>query len=436
MSTSKLRATALVVGLFGAGLAAGAAVGEQAAERSLDPYASVDTLVRIMALIEATWVDDIDTDTLVQGAIEGMIAKLDTHSVWLGVERWRDVQRETQGAFTGIGVDVKLTDQGARVVRVLPGSPAQRDGVLVGDLILTVDGKPLVAADLHDAQSALLGPRGTPATLQIQRPGDAGTQTVQTERDQVDAPALQVGWLPKDVVYLHLSRFQQGSAQEVEAALARLASDGPIAGVVLDLRDNPGGLLSEAVALADLFLPGGTIVSTWGRIEAERRTYPASPDALDAPMVVLVNGLSASAAEIVAASLQDTGRAVLLGTRTYGKGTVQTVFEHRDGSALKLTVARYFTPSGQPVAPRDGRQPDIEVPWPAMEGPSARLKAALAHVTLSDADRAELNALVDALPPTEVRLVRSPIPWDDPLDARLMTDPQLAAAYVHVSGGH
>lgn len=427
MTGPATRATVTVFSLFTAGLLAGAWTGSLAAERARDPYAPLDTLARVMGIIQTTWVDEISTDELVQAAIDGMVDHLDPHSAWLSSDAWRGLQQETHGSYTGIGVEVRLTDEGARITRVLPGSPASRDGLTVGDLILTVDGRPLRAADLSDAQSALLGPRGERATLEVLRDGWQAPRTLATVRDEVQPPIV-VTDIDHHVAYARITQFAEGAAAELGAALDRLDSSPGYDALVLDLRDDPGGLLREAVDTVDLFLDGGVIVSTWGRMASERRTYEATPGAITVPVVVLVNGLSASASEIVAGAFQDTGRGTLVGTRTYGKGSVQTVFEYRDGSALKLTIGRYYTPSGEPVAPRDGRVPDVVVPWPDPPGPAAALRARIGALDVADDDRAELLALVDALPPVEVRARRSPIPWEGTIAERLPFDPQLSTA--------
>lgn len=418
-----------MLGLFSSGLLGGAWLGARAAQHAQDPYDSLDTLVRVIGLVQTTWVDEIGTDELVEAALQGMIDRLDPHSAWMTPAAYRDLQRETHGAYTGLGVEVRLTDEGPRVTRVLPGSPASRDGIAVGDLILGVDGQGLQAVALEDVHRALVGPRGQPTEVQVQRPGDATPRTIQTVRDRVEAPNVQVESLDADVVYARLVQFREGAADDLERQLAHHLGAHPSKALVLDLRDNPGGLLTEAVATADLFLAEGTLVSTTGRVAGERRTYAAAPDALELPVVVLVNGRSASAAEIVAAALQDTRRGRLVGTRTYGKGSVQTVFEHRDGSALKLTVGRYLTPSGEPVAPRDGRLPDLVVPWPGEDTSLDDLREAIVALeTLSDPQRQDLLALVDGLPNAELRMLRSPIPWEGTPATRLARDPQLAAA--------
>ncbi|MCB9672804.1 MAG: S41 family peptidase [Alphaproteobacteria bacterium] len=418
-----------MLGLFSSGLLGGAWLGARAAEHAQDPYGALDTLVRVIGLVETTWVDEIGTEELVEAALQGMVDRLDAHSAWMTPEAYRDLQRETHGAYTGLGVEVRLTDEGPRVTRVLPGSPASRDGITVGDLILEVDGQRLEASEMEEVNRALLGPRGQPARLQVRRAGDGSDHTIQTVRDRVEAPNVDVDALAPGIAYARMVQFREGAAADLERQLARHVAEGPVEALVLDLRDNPGGLLTEAVATADLFLSEGPIVSTTGRVEGERRAFEATPDSLGVPVVVLVNGRSASAAEIVAAALQDTRAGRLVGTRTYGKGSIQTVFEHRDGSALKLTVGRYLTPSGTPVAPRDGRLPDVVIPWPGEDTSVDDLREAIVGLpTLTDDQRTELLDLVDGLPHAELRMLRSSIPWDGPPASRLARDPQLTAA--------
>lgn len=430
VSLSPARATALVLVLFLTGVLGGAWAGTAAAVRAQDPYAAVDPVVRTMGLIERVWVDDVGLDTLSDAAVRGMVDSLDRHSTWLPAHVWRDLQRETSGAYTGIGVDVVWRDGQAVIDGVVEGSPAHRDGLQHGDVIVAVDGTPLEGRWDDDGASPLLGTRGEPIVLTIAREGWATPREIRTVRDVVRTPPITSETLDDGVLYVHLPQFRQGTAAALEAALAD-AGDG-LTGVVLDLRDNPGGLLDEAVAVVDLFLDDGPIVATSGRVPSEERSYTARPGSIDAPLAVLVNGLSASGSEIVAAAVQERDRGVVVGTHTYGKGSVQSVFEYPDGSALKLTIARYVTASGEPVAPRTGREPDVEVRWPGDVRPVVALRDALNEADLSEDERAALLELVDALPPTEVRRTRTDIPWHLPVAERLYGDPQLAEALARV----
>ncbi len=422
------RATAGVIALFTGGLLTGAWTATAAADNTTDPYAPVDTLVRVLGLVQSRYVDDLPTDQLVSSAIDGMVDHLDPHSQWMDANTWRAMQNETWGTYTGIGVEVKLTEHGAQVTRVMPGSPASRDGVSVGDTILSIDGRALDGSDQGAVEGALLGPRGEAATLQVLRAGATAPATIQTVRDQVRTPAVSTVRLDADVVYAHITQFQEGAAAELTAALDKFSKEGGFKAIVLDLRDDPGGLLKEAISVADLFLDTGVIVSTWGRVESERQEHRATPGGYTQPVIVIVNGLSASASEVVAGALQDTGRGKLVGTHTYGKGTVQQIFEHRDGSALKLTVGRYYTPSGKPVATKEGRAPDVVVPWPSDGSPRARLIDDLAALDEATPKRAEMLALVAQLPDVELKALHTDIPWEASVPERLAHDPQLAAA--------
>lgn len=424
------RATFVVFSLFSAGVLGGAWTGSLAAERARDPYASLGTLVRVLGLVERAYVDEVDPDKLVQAAIEGVVKELDPHSRWMNADEYAAMQRNTEGSWTGIGVELQPGEGGAVITKVLPGSPAAREGLQAGDRVVEIDGLP-VDADHPEAADALYGERGEVARLRVLREGWEQPAWFEATRDEVHEPSVDVGFLEGSLAYARLILFQRGAAGELERALARLSSERPLSGLILDLRDNPGGLLDEAVSVADLFLDDGVIVSTWGRLESERAEHRATAGGVPAglPVVVLINGYSASASEIVAAALQETGRANLIGTRTYGKGSVQTMYEHRDGSALKLTIGRYYTPSGNPVAPEDGRAPDLVVAWPVAATPRSKLKARLAEVGLSPAERDELTALVDALPDDPPR-GRPAIPFDLPLTERPSRDPQLAAALL------
>lgn len=430
MSARSRRATGAVFVLFLTGLAAGAFTGATAVSRVRDPYEAVDLLVRVYSTIERGYVEEIDPDTLVSAAIEGMVDALDEHSRWMSADEYAALMDDSEGGYDGIGVQLHAAEEGVRVARVLPGSPASRDGIALGDLILAVDGQEVGAAPIDEVTDWLRGPRGAPTELTIVRTGEEEPRVVRTIRDRVRAPiahAARIG----EVAYVRLSQFQEGAGEELASRLDDLLAPDqpPPRGLILDLRDNQGGLLREAVAVADLFLEEGPIVSTRGRLPEENGVHEATAGAIDPDldMVVLVNGLTASASEIVAGALQDTGRAVLVGTRTYGKGSVQTIYENRDHSALKLTIGQYFTPSGQPVAAHEGRSPDVWVDYPVPEGPRSRLRARLEGLAVDDAEREHLLALVDAIPgrdPASMPL----IPWDEPLADRLPSDPQLLEA--------
>lgn len=421
----KLRATLLVAALFTTGLAGGTWVGARAAERAAQPYEHLETLVTVLSRVEQAYVDEIPLRDLTAAAIDGVLQRLDPHSTWLSAEEYGDLRRSTEGEYTGIGVEVRRDGSGVRVTRVLPGSPAYRDGMREGDVILTVDGQSVQGQPLDAVSQFLTGEVGAETKLEVQR--EDAIELITTRRDVVKSPAVEAGRLSPGFGYLRIRVFQRGTIEEVQEALRQLRARGALQGLVLDVRDNPGGLLDEAVSVADLFLDAGAIVSTWGRLDSEQRVHEATSGALDIPLVLLVNGGSASASEILAGALQDTARATLIGTPTYGKGSIQSLFEQRDGSVLKLTIGRYYTPSGEPVAPRDGRTPDIIVDPAPVDGPWELLHQRLAsNTTLSATERQQMLGLLDAIPRPDV--IRRDVPWNGTMAERLDADPQLSEA--------
>lgn len=419
-------------GVFLAGIVCGALAGRAAVARAQDPYARIELFARVLATIQRDYVEPVDTDRLVDAAIRGMMRELDHQSRWLDPDQLQALRDDTEGTTTGFGIEVARTDEGVAVVAVLPDSPAARSGLSEGDQILSIDGQPLAGLDLDQIGERFDGERGERAVFQVLRDGWDQPHELQSERDKVRRDTVHGELLPQEVAYVRLSQFQDGVAEDIEAEVHHLAEKAgglsKLSGLILDLRDDPGGLLTEAIAVCDLFLDEGVIVSTKMRTpgdEVHLATPGGLPQSLD--VVVLVNGMSASASEIVAGALQDTGRGILVGERTYGKGTVQEVYQHTPDTALKLTVGRYYTPSGQPVAAETGRLPDHVVAYPREATTKTALKEALAEVTLSDGERLRLAALVDELPDEDPP--RPDIPWDRPARERLTEDPQLAAAW-------
>lgn len=429
------RATVLATGLFVVGLLVGSMTGRAAVARAQDPYAHLDLFARVLTTIEDDYVESIPPEELINAAISGMIGRLDRQSRWLDSDQLQELRDDAQGTTTSLGIEVEATNEGVEVVRVIDGSPAARDGLATGDQIIEVDGQLLAGMPLDAIRSRFEGDRGQPATLKILREGWAKPRTIETIRDKVQRRVIYSELIEGGVAYLHLRQFQEGTADDMLAELSFVA--GPrggieaLDGLIVDVRDNRGGLLSEAVAVADLFLDEGVIVSTRGRDTPDRgEVHLATPGGLppDLPVVLLTNGMSASASEILAGALQDTRRGVLVGEPTYGKGTVQKVYLHDapQETALKLTVGRYYTPSGQPVAPKEGRVPDHLVPYPVEAGPVAQLRTRLSSARLPAQERAELLALVDRLGDDPHR--HAHIPWDLPVGERRGLDPQLARA--------
>jgi carboxyl-terminal processing protease len=422
------QAASYVLGLFSAGLAAGGWVGSVAVARAVDPYDEVELLAHVLGTIQRDFVDPVPPGALVDAAVDGMMAALDPHSRWLSADDYAAFDLETAGTDLGIGVAVVARDGGVTIGDVVGGSPAGRDGLAPGDTLVAIDGEPVTGLTPSEIEDRLRGARGAPVTLSVVRHG--APLEVHTVRDTVHVPATTVELLPDGVAYLRLTQFQRGAAFEVTDAMRGLDQRGMTA-LVLDLRDNPGGLLEEAVGVADLFLEQGPIVTTRGRVDGEQVHYATPGGYAGLPVVVLVNGRSASAAEVVAGALQDTRRAQLVGARTWGKGSVQTVYENEDGSAMKLTIGRYYTPSGEPVADRDGREPDVPVAMPARPTAASALRARIGALPITEPERAEMLALLAAIEPGSAS--EAPVPWTVAASERGDTDPQLARAIEMVS---
>jgi carboxyl-terminal processing protease len=432
-SHGALKVSALVT----VGMLSGALAGNAAVARVTDPYQHLDVLARVLTTVQTDYVEPLPPEVLVEAAIEGVMDSLDAQSRWLSAEQLQDLQDDAEGAKTGIGVAIRPAEQGVEVLEVLPDSPARRDGIEPGDRIIAIDGTKLGGLTLDDISEAFRGLRGEQTTLTVLREGVADPLQIATVREPVAQPAVEVAPLG-DVVYARIEQFQDGVADDLLDLVT--ATHPTPSGLLLDLRDNPGGLLSQAVAVTDLFLDDGLIVATRARpgTAMNLEEHHATPGGFDAelPVVVLVNGMSASASEIVAAALQDTGRATLVGERTYGKGSVQKVYTHLDPSrpgaeaALKLTVGWYTTPSGEPVAPREGRVPDIEVPFPRAKGPKQTLLDELD--ALPDDVRERLAPTVAQLP--DDRVPRAALLWSLPPEERVASDPQLQRALDHLQG--
>ena len=345
------------------------------------PQDEAHLLAEAIERVKRDYVDDVDDDRLVEAAIRGMLADLDPHSAFLGPAEFDDIRVSTSGRYSGIGVDLGVEDGRVVVVAPVDGSPASRAGILAGDVILSVDGMPLDVADLDDAAHLMRGPPGTRVVLAIRREGVDELLEIALDRGQIEVQSVRAELLEAGDAYVRISHFTDSTAQDLRRALADLEHQAgrSLPGLVLDLRNNPGGVLDAAVAVADVFLDRGLIVSAEGRMPDARFRANATPgDLLDgAPLSILVNKGSASAAEIVAGALKDHRRATIIGTPTFGKGSVQTIIPLSDGNAIKLTTSRYYTPSGMSIHAR-GVAPDVVVEAQGPDGEDAQLASALA----------------------------------------------------------
>ena len=328
------------------------------------PLQQLRTFADIFGRIKANYVEPVDDQVLLEYAIRGMVSGLDPHSNYLDSEDYKDLQVGTKGEFGGLGIEVGMEDGFVKVIAPIDDTPAARAGVRSGDLIVRLDDTPVKGLSLNEAVALMRGKPGTPLELTIIRKGVEKPIKITVTRDIIRVASVKSRLLDERFAYLRISQFQTNTARDMLKVLDRLRkeAEGDLLGMVLDLRNNPGGVLNAAVSVSDAFLESGLIVYTEGRETDSQLRFEAAPDdVLDgAPIVVLVNEGSASASEIVAGALQDHHRAVIMGSRTFGKGSVQTIIPISDTSAVKLTTARYYTPSGRSIQ-AEGITPDIEL---------------------------------------------------------------------------
>jgi len=326
-----------------------------------EDYDSLETFTNILSIVKKNYVDEAQTKDLINGAINGMLNALDPHSAYLTPDLYKELQMDTQGRFGGLGIEITVKDGTLTVVSPIEDSPAYKAGIKPGDQILKIEDEFTKDLTLMDAVKKMRGPKGSKITISIKREGVSELLDFNLIRDTIRVQSVRSRVLEEGYAYIRLAQFQERSDRDLQRALEKLNSEkGAIRGLVLDLRNNPGGLLTQAVRVSDLFLDSGMIVYTDGRLEGQKQKYFAHKEGswTDFPMVVLVNGGSASASEIVAGALQDHRRAVILGTKTFGKGSVQTILPLDDSSALRLTTARYYTPKGRSIQ-ATGIVPDI-----------------------------------------------------------------------------
>lgn len=326
------------------------------------PLDEIKRYVAVYNAVREAYVEPVDDAELMQSAIRGLLLDLDPHSAYLAAEDAEAFDESTTGAYSGIGVEViQLPEGGLRVVAPIDGTPAARAGLRSGDAIVAVDGVPLTPAS-HEGHGPLRGTPGTSVTLTVMREGEPAPLEIPVERETIRVVSVRSRMLEPGYGYIRVSAFQVDTAAEFQRQLKALQADGALRGLVLDLRSNPGGLLTGAVQIADDLLDSGQIVSTRGRIPISEAVFNATPGDLlaGAPVVVIVDAGSASASEVLAGALRDNDRARIIGSRTFGKGSVQTVLPLDNGDSVKLTTARYYTPNGRSIQAR-GIDPDREL---------------------------------------------------------------------------
>ncbi|MCL5966321.1 MAG: S41 family peptidase [Deltaproteobacteria bacterium] len=326
-------------------------------------YSKLKVFGDVLSVIQSSYVEQPNVDELIKGAIKGMLQTLDPHSSYLTPDMMKQVEVETKGQFGGLGIEIGMKDSVLTIIAPIEDTPAFRAGLQAGDKIVKIENESTRDMTVMDAVKRLRGEAGTQVTLWIVREGLAEPKSYTITRDIIKIKSIKWKAMGDGIGYVKITQFQQDTDQELEKALQALSKEkGGLKGLVLDLRNNPGGLLDQAVKVSDEFIDSGLIVYTDGRLENQKFKFTARREGTYTgfPIVTLVNAGSASASEIVAGALQDHGRAILLGTRTFGKGSVQTILPMEDGSALRLTTALYYTPNGRSIQAK-GIEPDIVV---------------------------------------------------------------------------
>jgi len=371
-------------------------------------------VAEVLDRVQREYVDTVSHPDLIDDALRGLVGGLDPYSSYLDAEEYADLRVSTAGSYAGIGIEVSTADRALRVVRPFRDSPAATAGIRSGDMISAIDGTP-VGTDLDAAMARMRGPRGSTVKLAVMRTGQTLPREFTVERAQVDVHSVAMIRLDDAYLYARITSFSDTTAEDFASSIARLRRDmkSKPRGVVLDLRNNPGGVLESAVEVADQMLEDGVIVTADGRTPAARFTMEATPGEVlpGVPVVILVNGSTASAAEILAGALQDHHRAVLLGRRTFGKGSVQTVMPLAQGRAIKLTTSRYFTPSGRSI---QGHGIDPDHDFERIDGVPLDLDDARTRQTLANLDpgvHAALELLKGRKPTSGMTASAGSAPW-------------------------
>lgn len=442
------------IGLVMVGVTAGvllslnfSAVAQRDASRLQLPVEELRSFAEVFGAIKSSYVEPVEDRKLINEAINGMLTGLDPHSSYLDQEAFKELQVGTQGRFGGLGIEVGMEDGFVKVVSPIEDTPAFRAGIKPNDLIVRIDDTPVKGMTLNDAVKRMRGKPKTPVTLTVSRKGETKPLTFTLVREEIQVQSVKSKIIEPGYGWIRVAQFQEQTGEDLVKHLNRLFKDGPLKGLVLDLRNDPGGLLNGAVGVSAAFLPQKTlVVSTDGRTEDAKRKYIASPEdyvrsrsedylknlpaaAKTVPLVVLVNGGSASASEIVAGALQDHKRATVIGTQTFGKGSVQTIMPLGNSTAIKLTTARYFTPSGRSIQAK-GISPDIEVEDP--DQPSTRVREAdlLKHLENNEKD-------AKAAPKSDAKAApaaREADPNRKPTELGSAEDFQLRQALNHLKG--
>ena len=341
----------------------GSSVTTTARADNRDIYKSLKLFNEALDLIDKNYVEEIDSKVIIEGAIKGMTRSLDPHSSFMNADMYKELQVDTKGAFGGLGIEISIQNDIITVVSPIEDTPAYKAGLKALDQIIAIEGESTKGFSLFDAVQRLRGPKGTQVTISIMREGFDKPRDFTITRDIIKIISVKHRMLENRIGYIRIASFHENTADETKKALKNLETGAhSLKGLIIDVRNNPGGLLDQAIKVSDIFLRNGVVVSTKGRNKAADKTFKAIDDGDEpsCPIIVLINRGSASASEIVAGALRDNKKAILLGTQTFGKGSVQIVIPLDDGSALKLTTAKYYTPDGTSIQAK-GITPDIIV---------------------------------------------------------------------------
>lgn len=343
-----------------------------------EAYKNIEVFSEVLRKVEKNYVEGTDAKALIYGAIKGMVETLDPHSSFITAEDYKELMIETKGSFPGVGIVITVKDKVLTVVSPIEGTPAYEAGMKAGDQIIMIGDKSTKDISIREAVKLIRGPKGTKVKLTVRRKGAEKPIDFVITRDVIPIKSVRSFSLPSDLGYIRISNFQSNTGEDLAKELKKMDKDKELEGLILDLRNNPGGLLSQAVKVADAFLDSGLIVSIKSRDQREQKSVAhKATKSRKYPMIVLVNEGSASASEIVAGALQDNKRALILGTTTFGKGSVQTLFPLSDGSGLRLTTALYYTPSGSSIQ-ASGIEPDIRVAFvPPTEKPTVKERSVI-----------------------------------------------------------
>jgi len=415
----KLVLRSLLISLVVGFLTGTSCFGELSQQTREDTYKQLELFSNVLSILQENYVEEIDTKEVINGAIRGLLYSLDPHSSYESPESFRELQDETSGAFSGIGIEVTIKNEMLTVVSPIADTPADKAGIRANDIIVEINGEKTRSMGTYEALKRLRGRPSTKVKISIMRKGWDEPKEFNLQREVIPIQSVRADLISPGFLYTRITNFQNHTSRDFKEQLRKYQQNGPLKGLILDLRNNPGGLLLQAVAIADIFIEQGKIVYTKGRRADQNTVYNAHSDGgnNNYPLVVLVNEGSASAAEIVAGAIQAHKRGIIVGSQTFGKGSVQTIIPLPDGAGLRMTTARYFTPDDRSIQAL-GITPDVEVPFIACLEPDTSFKP---KKRTTEAD------LRNHLPGTEEEAEEDMLTTD--IESRLATDNQLRTAY-------